>query len=706
MTASSSSNRGMLHRSGTSVSKYQRKGEILDVCAQQKILSIVMISDDKFAMPTAVCLSSLKASKLETTAYRIFIIDAGLLSEDRRRILMLSGNGLNIQFVTPTQGVDGLHIAAKDTIASATVSALHKFHIADLLPSEDRVLYLDADTLVREDISWLATEDFQGKAAMVVADSAALYYRHSIVDQVTQYFNSGFMMLDLNTFRAQGLANELVLTKLEKCSGKLVDQDAFNLVLEGKVRYLSIRYNCLCANLKRAERKLKVSDINQLYLTDYLSLEEVFHDAAIVHFASHDKPWKFNDVPFWGDWLNAYKNSPYHEAQERREDVKVSIIIPVYNIDRYLPDCLDSIIAQSCSDIEIICVNDGSSDRSSAILAAYAAIDERLIVINQENCGQSTARNVGLDIAQGKYCYFMDGDDILDLNAIQSLYELSESEQLDMAFFDGVTFYENDYLADRFANFKKAYQRKIDRTDTYSGIKMLNNMMELRDFKPSVCLQFFRSSFLRFNQLKFEEKIIYEDNLFSLQAILLAERCQYLSESFFNRRIRSDSTMTSPANRKSFVSNIVVASQIHDIARGKKIDNNIREFCFERVDYFLSQAKRDFAVVEDKELIDLSFDVGSTESLFDRLIRSQPIDFSKAIGTAPADNFSNLSTTVRKSIHLIRQTRRAGQPVAALRMVRKLSPGAVDIAIERALAEALSFMRRLRNGFKKVVGIF
>lgn len=93
--------------------------------------------------------------------------------------------------------------------------------------------------------------------------------------------------------------------------------------------------------------------------------------------------------------------------------VKISVIIPVYNVEKYLSACLDSIISQEFQDIEIICINDGSTDGSPAILEQYVLKDERITVYTQKNAGLSAARNAGLEKAAGEYIYFFDSDDVL-----------------------------------------------------------------------------------------------------------------------------------------------------------------------------------------------------------------------------------------------------------------------------------------------------
>jgi len=111
----------------------------------------------------------------------------------------------------------------------------------------------------------------------------------------------------------------------------------------------------------------------------------------------------------------------------------VSIIIPVYNTDKYLSKCLDSIVNQTLTDIEIIIVNDGSTDKSATIVDEYAKRDSRIITIHQKNAGQSSARNAGLDIATGEYIGFVDADDWVDINMYEFLYAAAKKYDADIA---------------------------------------------------------------------------------------------------------------------------------------------------------------------------------------------------------------------------------------------------------------------------------
>ena len=114
------------------------------------------------------------------------------------------------------------------------------------------------------------------------------------------------------------------------------------------------------------------------------------------------------------------------------QNPKVSIIIPIYNVENYLRQCLDSAINQTLKDIEIICVNDGSTDTSLQIINEYANKDNRIKIINKTNGGLSSARNAGLKIAQGEFIGFLDSDDYLDLNFYKSLYKRAKETNSDI----------------------------------------------------------------------------------------------------------------------------------------------------------------------------------------------------------------------------------------------------------------------------------
>ena len=219
---------------------------------------------------------------------------------------------------------------------------------------------------------------------------------------------------------------------------------------------------------------------------------------------------------------------------------KVSIIIPVFNVEPYLDQTMQSIIGQSLTDIEIIAVNDGSTDGSEAILKKYQDLDNRVSYYNQKNQGQSAARNNALRHAEGKYIYFMDADDVLDADAIQVCYDYAEKTMSDFTFFDGDKLLEEG-ASELSRNYKRTHLLKEN--IPYDGKDLLNFMLDKRKHSCVVWLLFIRKSYLDKIRLRFLEGIIHEDELFTTILTLQSRRIFCLQRSFVKHRVRKTSTM-------------------------------------------------------------------------------------------------------------------------------------------------------------------
>ena len=231
--------------------------------------------------------------------------------------------------------------------------------------------------------------------------------------------------------------------------------------------------------------------------------------------------------------------------------IKVSVIIPVFNVEKYLNECMDSVLNQSLDDIEVICVNDGSVDHSYQILEEYKKEYPKIKVIDQINSGQSAARNRALKEAKGKYVYFMDSDDLIVSHMLEELWDICEKENLDVLFFSGATFYENSELEEKQRCFTNVYYRKGNYTSVTSGPELLSILQDNNDYTVSPCLQIVKRKFLEENSIKFCEGIIHEDNFFTFQVLLKAERALCVNDIYFYRRVREASVMTRKENYKN-----------------------------------------------------------------------------------------------------------------------------------------------------------
>ena len=221
--------------------------------------------------------------------------------------------------------------------------------------------------------------------------------------------------------------------------------------------------------------------------------------------------------------------------------IKVSVILPVYNVAAYLDETFASLLSQTLQEIEIIAVNDGSKDNSEDIIKKYAQQDVRISYFSQENQGQSVARNLALQHAKGEYIYMMDSDDVLaDPNALRICYEYAEQKKADFIFFDGDILQEQGT-----SHLAWDYRRTEDLEEgkAYNGEKLLSEVMDKWRHNCVVWLLLIKHSYLKQIGLDFYPGIIHEDELFTTKLTLQSDKIFCLKKSFVKHRVRSASTM-------------------------------------------------------------------------------------------------------------------------------------------------------------------
>ena len=230
-------------------------------------------------------------------------------------------------------------------------------------------------------------------------------------------------------------------------------------------------------------------------------------------------------------------------------NIKVSVILPVYNVDQYLKECLDSIVNQTLKDIEIICINDGSTDSSLAILNEYAKKDNRFIVLSQENQGQGVARNNGVGIAKGKYIQFIDPDDWIELNMLETLYNFAEDHNSQVVKFNYTEYndYSGKYKQQEFVKqIQEEYNYDLNETPYYTWRILKNDCLSGLDLH--VWAHFYDTEFIKSNKIRFAPSKHGEDHLFADGAIVLANKIDYLNKYLYFYRIRSGSAVHIKSN--------------------------------------------------------------------------------------------------------------------------------------------------------------
>lgn len=240
--------------------------------------------------------------------------------------------------------------------------------------------------------------------------------------------------------------------------------------------------------------------------------------------------------------------------------VKVSVILPIYNVAPYLDETFKSLLSQSLQEIEIIAVNDGSTDNSEDIIRKYQQLDSRIMCFSQKNQGLSVTRNVALRYAKGKYIYMMDSDDILeDPNAFQVCFEYAEKNKADFIFFDG------DILQEKGAghlpwNYKRTQLLEEDKK--YKGADLLNLMLDHKIHRSVVWLLFINRQYMSQLGLSFYPGIIHEDELFTTILTLNSDSIFCLKQSFIKHRIRTTSIMGQKYSKRNINCYLTVIDEL------------------------------------------------------------------------------------------------------------------------------------------------
>lgn len=258
------------------------------------------------------------------------------------------------------------------------------------------------------------------------------------------------------------------------------------------------------------------------------------------------------------------------------ENVDVSVIMPAYNTDKYIEEAIDSVCTQQFPKIELIIINDGSTDNTDVIINQKMKEYNNIIYIKQENSGLSYARKVGLDMAKGKYIYFVDSDDYITKNSLKQMYLECEKEHLDCLMVNAQFKNElnNDY---GYKMDGKSVVSKISNTDITNGEELLKNMILNREWRYAVWLYFIKKSSL--DKVTFFKNYIHEDSAFNYQLLNNTNRIKFMNEDLYVYRLRPNSLMSTKTSIKNVLGYINSYNIIYDT--NNKKDNKYINLMFE-----------------------------------------------------------------------------------------------------------------------------
>lgn len=499
-------------------------------------IPIFLSSDNNYAPFVATTIASICDNTKNFCEF--YVLDGGISDENKAKIGSLKNkfNNFSVEFVNVDKDKYFKNFITNSYI---TVATYYRLVISQLYPKIQKFLYLDVDVIVCKDITLLFNEDLEQHIIGAVEDRGNNYYINNLkynvgLAQTHSYFNAGVLLINNKKWIDEDVTAKLFKIE-ETYRGHLEcnDQDVLNKYFENNYEKLPIKYNS----------------------------QIIENDTVIRHYYQHIKPWHINPnaklgnkllpdfekfweyakiTPFYDELLNNCKYPTnqkvhihllYKKLAEQKKKIAVSIIIPIYNTGKYLQRCLDSIIHQSLLDIEIICINDSSTDNSLEILKEYAEKDDRIKLIDfKENKGVSVARNAGIDIAKGEYLSFVDSDDCIDLKFYEKLYNKAIEGSADIV---------------------KGNLRYIDENNkTLNDFKNLNDKIRENkfNFNCNFSSAIYKASLIKSNQIVFQPDISCgEDRLFQIMALLNSNKIEIIDDVYYNY-IRHTNSLTTNNN--------------------------------------------------------------------------------------------------------------------------------------------------------------
>ena len=499
----------------------------------ERNVPVVLATDENFLPYLKVAVNSAIANSTRSNL-DIIVLCAGIPEDEIQTFAARYarvGNA-SVRFVDVSEELEASGLSDYKQTDRLPLSSCYRLLLPSILPAYGKVVYIDVDVAVCRDLGELYATDV-GDSYFAAAKDVVYNTNPEYVSWAAKwgfvewngYVNAGVLVMNLDRFRREPLFDRLKEIVFEAAKWNC-DQDALNFVCKGGIAPLDPRWNV---------------QLGDYCLEKQMSLtgEEMW----IAHYTAGRKPWAYParryshlwwlhadepDVPRL--WKQAWGDAP---VSPDSETPRLSVVMPVRNAAKYLPEALASVLMQKDAPaLEVICVDDGSTDDSAAIAAFWQARDARLKVIRQENQGPGAARNAGMDAARGDYLFFLDADDRLSSGAaLRAACEQAMADDLDILFADGAVIAENGKTEsqDVFLDDRLPPAERVFAPDALGiGLYMVTPMW------PHATL--FRRAFLADNHLRFPSLPQSEDFPMVQLAVTLACRIGCLRQTLFEHR--------------------------------------------------------------------------------------------------------------------------------------------------------------------------
>lgn len=293
----------------------------------------------------------------------------------------------------------------------------------------------------------------------------------------------------------------------------------------------------------------------------------------------------------------------FYGQKEKCLNPKISVIVPAYNVEDYIYDCLISILKQTLKDFEIIVINDGSTDRTLSIIKTFMQFDKRIKLIDKKNNGVGSAKNDGLKIAEGECIVFVDSDDVIkNKYFFENIYQKYVTNPVDVVVFGVSNFVNGKYKKSSYG-VEKIPQKLKNRVINFS-------LAEKDLFKiPVLCMsKLYRKNFLQENEIFFQEGCIGEDQIFFIKSLLLAKKLYIMDENFYGYRRARKNSLTSAKKKKdnSVILNFyAIAEFLNDEKFSRKLSNKILTSYLQKCVSWLGKCEKFYRDKYFDELSDL-----------------------------------------------------------------------------------------------------
>ncbi|WP_206214571.1 glycosyltransferase family 2 protein [Adlercreutzia sp. ZJ242] len=339
-----------------------------------------------------------------------------------------------------------------------------------------------------------------------------------------------------------------------------------------------------------------------------------------------------------------------------------SVIVPLYQCERYVEQCLRSLTDQTFEDFEAIVVDDASPDDSLSVAKRVANGDDRFLFLAMPcNQGQSAARNQALDHAQGDVIVLLDADDYLDPSALEKIASRFQRQKLDDLYFNAEAFYED---AESYKRVVEDFSKRPEYPGVATGMELFTFFESRGQWMPHGALRAVKRSIIEDNHIRFKEGIIHEDLLFTFQTLLLSKRSSYLGEALYRRRIHTGSTMAAPRkSMRNIEGHLIAVNYLRGWMRehASEIEPEFAAAAAHRIEDYLNTCAIDYLndVPEEErsrflrdltppERVEFELDIAQRAALLSDIYQSRSYRVGHALTAAPRALANALEKATRK----------------------------------------------------------